>query len=350
MNEPAKVLPFPNSRVPEQGVSAVLCGLGTWLPPKVVTNADIASRLETSEEWIRGRTGIRERRVVEPGTSTSDLAVEAGQRALKSANMEQVDAVVLATTTPDRPCPATAPDVAHRIGLERAAAFDVNAVCTGFLYGLASGSGLIASGVAERVLVIGADTFSTIIDPESRTTGAIFGDGAGAVVLRAGAPHELGALGAFDLGSDGQDADLIMVPAGGSRQRSTGEPAEPGAEYFTMAGKAVFRKAIFQMAGSAQTVLRKSGLRLRDIDKFVIHQANVRIINGVADMLGQPIAKFVRNIDQVGNTAAASVPLAMASAAESGELRVGQRVLLGAFGGGLTWGSTVLRWPDIEAM
>jgi len=350
MNEPAKVLAFPGPRAPEQGVASVLCGLGTWLPPKVVTNADVAARLDTSEEWIRGRTGIRERRVVEPGTSTSDLAVEAGQRALKSANLDQVDAVVLATTTPDRPCPATAPDVAHRIGLERAAAFDVNAVCTGFLYGLAAGSGLIAAGVAERVLVIGADTFSTITDPNSRTTAAIFGDGAGAVVLRAGAPHELGALGPFDLGSDGQDADLIMVPAGGSRQRSTGEPAEPGAEYFTMAGKAVFRKAIFQMAGSAQTVLRKAGLRLRDVDRFVIHQANVRIINGVADMLGQPVAKFVRNIDQVGNTAAASVPLAMASAAESGELRAGQRVLLGAFGGGLTWGSTVLRWPDIEAM
>jgi 3-oxoacyl-[acyl-carrier-protein] synthase-3 len=330
--------------------ASVLCGLGTWLPPRVVDNQEIAGRLETSDEWIRARTGIRQRHVVDAGTSTSDLAVEAGMAALKSANVDSVDALVLATTTPDRPCPATAPDVAHRIGLDRCAAFDVNAVCTGFLYGLAAGSGLIASGVAERVLVVGADTFSTIIDPDSRTTAPIFGDGAGAVVLRAGAPHELGALGPFDLGSDGQDADLIMVPAGGSRQRSTGEPAEPGAEYFTRAGKTVFRKAIFQMAGSAQTVLRKAGLRLPDIDKFVIHQANARILNGVADMLGQPITKFVRNIDQVGNTAAASVPLALGSACESGELRVGQRVLLGAFGGGLTWGSTVLRWPDIEAM
>lgn len=350
MSETAKVLPFPASNVPQHGSTAVLCGLGTWLPPKVVSNAEIAARLDTSEDWIRARTGIRQRHVIESGMSTSDLAVEAGQRALKSANVEQVDALVLATTTPDRPCPATAPDVAHRIGLERCAAFDVNAVCTGFLYGLAAGAGLIASGVAERVLVVGADTFSTIIDPECRTTGAIFGDGAGAVVLRAGSPHELGALGPFDLGSDGQDADLIMVPAGGSKQRSTREPAAAGEEFFTMAGKAVFRKAIFQMAGSTQTVLRKAGLRLRDIDRFVIHQANARIINGVADMLGQPSSKFVRNIDQVGNTAAASVPLALTSACENGELRVGQRLLLGAFGGGLTWGSTVLRWPDIEAM
>lgn len=350
MSEPAKVLPFPQPASPDSGSTAVLCGLGTCLPSKVVTNADIAARLDTSEEWIRGRTGISERHVVDAGTATSDLAVEAGQRALKSANLDGVDAVVLATTTPDHPCPATAPEVAHRIGLERVAAFDVNAVCTGFLYGLAAGAGLIASGVAERVLVIGADTFSTIVDPNSRTTAAIFGDGAGAVVLRAGAPYELGALGPFDLGSDGQDADLIMVPAGGSRQRSTGEPAEPGAEYFAMAGKTVFRKAIFQMSGSAQSVLRKAGLRLRDVDRFVIHQANARIINGVADMLGLPPDRFVRNIGEVGNTAAASVPLAMASACESGELRVGQRVLLGAFGGGLTWGSTVLRWPDIEAM
>ena len=346
MTEPARVLPFPQA----QGTSAVLCGLGTWLPSRVVTNADIAARLDTSDEWIRVRTGIHERRIVDPGVSTSDLAVEAGQRALKSANLDEVDAVVLATTTPDRPCPATAPEVAYRIGCERAAAFDVNAVCTGFLYGLASGAGLIATGIAERVLVIGADTFSTIIDPESRTTAAIFGDGAGAVVLRAGAPHELGALGPFDLGSDGQDSSLIMVPSGGSRQRSTREPAAPGTEYFTMEGKAVFRKAIFQMSAAVQSVLQKAGLGLRDIDRFVIHQANVRIINGVADMLGQPGDKFVKNIDQVGNTAAASVPLAMASGCENGELRPGQRVLLGAFGGGLTWGATVLRWPDIEAM
>jgi 3-oxoacyl-[acyl-carrier-protein] synthase-3 len=345
----AEVVAFPRLPQPD-GSAAVLCGLGTWLPPKVVPNDEIAARLDTSDEWIRARTGIRQRHVVEPGTATSDLAVEAGLRALKSADTDQVDALVLATTTPDRPCPATAPDVAHRIGLDRVAAFDVNAVCTGFLYGMASAAGLIAAGVAERVLVIGADTFSTITDPDCRSTAAIFGDGAGAVVLRAGSPHELGALGPFDLGSDGADADLIMVPAGGSRQRSTRRPAAPGAEFFTMAGKAVFRKAIFQMAGSAQSVLQKAGLRLRDIDKFVIHQANARILNGVADMLGQPTGKFVRNIEQVGNTAAASVPLALTSACESGELRAGQRVLLGAFGGGLTWGSTVLRWPDIEIL
>jgi 3-oxoacyl-[acyl-carrier-protein] synthase-3 len=316
--------------------AAVLCGLGSWVPPRIVDNAEIAARLDTSDEWIRSRTGIRQRHVVEPGTSTSDLAVEAGQRALKSANVESVDFVVLATTTPDRPCPATAPEVATRIGVGGAAAFDLNAVCTGFLYGLGAAAGLITGGLAERVLLIGADTFSTITDPNCRTSAAIFGDGAGAVMLRAGEPHELGALGPFDLGSDGEGADLITVAA------------RPG--FFAMQGQKVFLRAITYMAKSAEVVLDKAGMRLRDVDKFVYHQANARILYGVADQLGQPRAKFVRNIDLVGNTAAASVPIALATANSNRELRVGQRVLLGAFGGGLTWGTTLLRWPDIDAL
>ncbi|MFL6143065.1 MAG: beta-ketoacyl-ACP synthase III [Labedaea sp.] len=320
----------------QQERSAVLCGLGSWVPPRIVDNAEIAARLDTSDEWIRTRTGIRQRHVVEPGMSTSDLAVEAGQRALKSANVESVDFVVLATTTPDRPCPATAPEVATRIGVGGAAAFDLNAVCTGFLYGLGTAAGLITGGIAERVLLIGADTFSTITNPNCRTSAAIFGDGAGAVVLRAGEPHELGALGPFDLGSDGEGADLITVA---ERQG-----------FFAMQGQKVFLRAITHMAKSAEAVLDKAGMRLRDVDKFVYHQANARILYGVADQLGQPRGKFVRNIDLVGNTAAASVPIALATANENRELRVGQRVLLGAFGGGLTWGTTLLRWPDIDAL
>jgi 3-oxoacyl-[acyl-carrier-protein] synthase III len=330
--------------------AAVLCGLGTWLPPRVVSNDEVAERMDTSDEWIRTRTGIRQRHVIDPGMSTSDLAVVAGQRALKSAGVESVDLVVLATTTPDHPCPATAPEVASRIGVGGAAAFDLNAVCSGFLYALATGTALITSGMADRALVIGADTFSTIVDPTCRTTAAIFGDGAGAVVLRAGSPYELGALGPFDLGSDGEGADLITVPAGGSRQRGSGCPAGEGEHWFTMDGKKVFLGAVAHMAKSAVSVLDKAGGRLQDIDRFVYHQANARILNGVADQLGQPRTKFVRNIEFVGNTAAASVPLALSAASQSGELRVGHRVLLGAFGGGLTWGSTLLRWPNIEAL
>ncbi|HEV2779908.1 MAG TPA: beta-ketoacyl-ACP synthase III [Actinophytocola sp.] len=332
------------------GPAAVLSGLGSYVPPHVVDNDEIAERLRTSNEWIRSRTGIQQRRVIDPGMSTSDLAVEAGQRALKSANVESVDFVILATTTPDRPCPATAPEVASRIGLGGAAAFDLNAVCSGFLYALTTGAGLVESGVANRVLVIGADTFSTIINPACPTSAPIFGDGAGAVVLRAGEQHELGALGPFDLGSDGEGAEMIMVPAGGSRQRATGRPVEDRDRYFRMEGKKVFLRAITHMAKSAETVLDKAGLRLDDIDKFVYHQANARILYGVADRLGQPRGKFFSNIDMVGNTAAASVPIALATANESGELKVGHRVMLGAFGGGLTWGTTLVRWPEIEAL
>lgn len=327
--------------------SAVLCGIGSWLPPREVDNAELAARLDTSDEWIRSRTGVRRRHVVDGRLATSDLAVEAGKRALKSANVEDVGAVVLATTTPDRRCPATAPDVATQLGLGGRPAFDVNAVCTGFLYGLASGAGLISSGIADSVLVIGADAFSTILDPDDRTTTAIFGDGAGAAVLRAGEPDEPGALGAFDLGSDGDGAELIMVAAGGSRQRL---PRQRGDDYFTMQGKTVFRTAVTRMTESAGTVLAASGLTVADVDKFVCHQANQRILDAVAKELGVPGSRFLSNIASVGNTAAASVPLALADGVESGELTAGQLVLLCAFGGGLTWGATVLRWPALVAV
>ena len=220
--------------------AAVLAGLGAVVPDRVVTNAMLAERMDTSDEWIRTRTGIRERRHVDPGTSTGDLACEAGRRALKSAGTEHVDAVVLATTTPDHPCPATAPTVAARLGLGTVPAYDVAAVCTGFLYALASAAGLIALGTARQVLVIGAETYSTIVDPDDRTTAPIFGDGAGAVVLRAGEPDEPGVLRDFVLGSDGDLADLIVIPGNGARQRTSGRPAEPGDEYFAMQGKAVY--------------------------------------------------------------------------------------------------------------
>lgn len=326
---------------------AVVCGIGSWLPPRSVGNAELAARLDTSDEWIRSRTGIQRRHVIDEWMSTSDLAVEAGRRAIKSANVDDVGAVVLATTTPDRPCPATAPDVATQLGLGGRPAFDVSAVCTGFLYALASGAGLISARVADSVLVVGAETFSTILDPNDRTTTAIFGDGAGAVVLRAGEPDEPGALGAFDLGSDGNGAELIMIPAGGSRQRVA---RQAGDNYFAMQGKAVFRTAVTRMAESATTVLAANGLTIADVDKFVCHQANQRILDAVAAELGVPQSRFLSNIASVGNTAAASVPLALADGVERGELTAGQRVLLCAFGGGLTWGSTVLRWPALVAV
>jgi 3-oxoacyl-[acyl-carrier-protein] synthase III len=323
---------------------AVLAGLGSWLPPRVVRNAELSQRLDTSDEWIRTRTGIAERHVIEPGMSTVGLAAEAGLRALKSAGRTGVGAVLLATTTPDRLCPASAPEVAHRLGLQGVPAMDVGAVCAGFVYALAIGNGLISSGIAEDVLVIGADTFSTIVDPNDRGTAVIFGDGAGAVVLRAGEATEPGALGPFDLGSDGESAGLIMIPAGGSRQRALG-PAQPQDHYLVMAGKAAFRHAVERMTGSALAVLASAGWTTDDVDWLVGHQANGRILTALADELGVPAGRLVRNIDRVGNTAAASIPLALADAA--GDIHTGDRVLLTSFGAGFAWGSTVLHWPDI---
>ncbi|SFW70686.1 beta-ketoacyl-ACP synthase III [Amycolatopsis australiensis] len=327
--------------------AAVLCGLGSWLPATEVTNADLAGQLDTTDEWIRTRTGIRVRYVVEPGEATGDLAVEAGRRALKSAGTDHADAVVVATSTPDRPCPATAPEVAARLGLPEVAAFDVAAVCTGFVYALATAAGLIATGTADTVLAIGADAFSTILDPADRTTRAIFGDGAGAVLLRAGEPGEPGAIGGLTLGSDGSRSELIEVPAGGSRQRSTGRPAAPGEEYFAMRGRPVFAEAVRRMSESVEATARRLRWRTDDVDRVVLHQANARILAAVAARLGIPADRFVANIDRVGNTVAASVPLALGDGVADGDLRPGQRVVLAGFGGGLTWGSAGLVWPDL---
>ncbi|HEY3606941.1 MAG TPA: beta-ketoacyl-ACP synthase III [Pseudonocardiaceae bacterium] len=328
--------------------AAVLAGIGSCLPPRAVSNDELAETLGSSDEWIRSRTGITQRYFAAPGTATSDLAVGAGEQALKSAGTAVVDTVVVATTTPDRPCPGTAPTVATRLGLTGAAAYDIGAVCTGFVYALATSAGLIATGAAERVLVIGAETFSSILNPADRATSVIFGDGAGAVVLRAGTADEPGAIGPFDLGSDGEGRDLITVRAGGSEQRlSGGEPTEDD-RYFAMAGKEVFWRAVQRMAASTRSVLDRAGWTSGDVDWLVSHQANLRILNRLADDLGIPRERSITNIALVGNTAGASIPLALDQAHATGALRKGDRLLLTAFGGGLTWGSTVLTWPELD--
>lgn len=329
------------------GRAAVIAGVGGWVPPNVVTNRDLSERFDVSDHWIRSRTGISRRHAVPPGMATSDLAVEAGVRAIKAAGTDGIDAVVLATTTPDRPCPATAPEVASRIGLDGVAAFDISAVCTGFLYALATGQGLIAAGTADRVLVIGADTFTTILDPADRSTAIVFGDGAGAVVLRAGAADEPGAVGRVLLGSDGKFSELIQVPAGGSRQPCRGPEAAPGDTFFRMEGRETFRQAIEWMAAVSQRAVATAGWRPRDVDRLAAHQANVRILNMVAEVLGIPDDRQLNNIGHVGNTGAASIPLLLAEAAADGRLIAGHRTLLTAFGGGLTWGATTLTWPHL---
>lgn len=334
-------------------MAVILMGLGGWLPPKVVTNADLTAALDTSPEWIESRTGIHERRMVTDGLSTVDLAVEAGAKALKSAGGIEIDAVVVATTSPDRLCPAAAPEVASRLGLGTVAAYDLASACSGFLYGLASASGLITSEVAETVLLIGAEAFTTLVNPEDRVTRPIFGDGAGAVVLRRGSPEEPGAIGPFDLGSDGKLADLLAIPGGGSRQRSTaaglGHDTVPVEDwYLQMEGRTIFVQAVTRMTQSSEAVLERSGWSCADIDWFVGHQANVRIVQAVAKKLDLPEAKVAVNIDRVGNTLAASVPLLLADMVHRGDLATGNRVLMSAFGAGLSWGATVLTWPDIS--
>lgn len=329
----------------KMGRSAVLAGLGAWLPPRVVDNDELARRLQTSDEWIRTRTGIRARHIAGPDISTVDMAVRAGDSALRSAGSDVVDALVVATTTPDYLCPASAPQVASELGLSGIAAMDVNAVCSGFVYALATAAGLIAGGIAGRVLVIGADAFSRLCDPDDRTTVPIFGDGAGAVVLRAGNPDEPGALGHFDLHSEGEHAGLLIVPAGGAKQRRSDDPHD---HFVSMHGTAVFRHACARMTESTRALLDRAQLSVDDVDRLVGHQANIRILQATAKQLGLPEDRLVVNIGHTGNTSAASIPLALADACEDGSLRAGHRVLMTAFGAGLTWGSTLLTWPEVK--
>ena len=322
---------------------AVIEGIGIHAPPRVVSNDDLARFIDTSDEWVRSRTGIAERRVAEDDVTTADLATEAGRRALKSAGGTRVDAVLVATMTPDRLCPTTAPEVASRLDHTGCIAMDVGAVCSGFVYGLATASGLIAAGIADRVLVVGAETMYRFMSPKDRGTKVLFGDGAGAVVVRAGSPDEPGAVGPFDLGADGEQSELLQIPAGGSRMPGSRDDIDFGDYFLHMDGREVYRHAVTRMAASAKNVLAEAGWSVDDVDHLVAHQANARIIDAVADRLAVPAEKRFLNLGRYGNTSAASIPLALGEA----PLKTGDRVLVTAFGGGLTWASAVLTWPDV---
>ncbi|MBG6435026.1 ketoacyl-ACP synthase III [Pseudomonas aeruginosa] len=322
--------------------AAVVCGLGSYLPEAVLSNDLLAAELDTSDAWISSRTGVRQRHIA-GDLGSGDLALRAASAALASAGLERVDAVVLATSTGDFCCPATAPRVAARLGLVGALAFDLSAACTGFVYGLASVGSLISAGLADSALLVGVDTFSHTLDPADRSTRALFGDGAGAVVLRAGDAEEEGALLAFDLGSDGHQFDLLMTPAVSRAERSSGQASN----YFRMDGKAVFGQAVTQMSDSVRRVLDRVGWQASDLHHLVPHQANTRILAAVADQLDLPVERVVSNIAEVGNTVAASIPLALAHGLRQGILRDGGNMVLTGFGAGLTWGSVALRWPKI---
>ncbi|MGW1975588.1 beta-ketoacyl-ACP synthase 3 [Streptomyces sp. NPDC001889] len=338
--------------------AAVLCGLGTSLPERAVTNRQLIREngLDSDERWILERTGIAARYLADARTSTGDLAHAAGRAALESAaelagGPLPPDIVLLATTTPDHRCPATAPEVAHRLGLGDTPALDLSAACAGFLYALTCARALVTAGLYTRPLVIGAETYSTtLIDPHDRDTAILFGDGAGAVLVRAGAADEPGALLAQELGSDGARAELIQVPAGGSRLPFAAPRATPEQYYFAMKGRTVYSQAVRRMTASSLGVLRRSGWNTEDVDVFISHQANQRIIDAVADRLRIPPARCHGNLRELGNTAAASIPLALADTAARRRAAPGARTLITGFGGGLAWGSHTLLFPEARPL
>jgi 3-oxoacyl-[acyl-carrier-protein] synthase III len=318
-----------------------ILGCGGYLPKRVVTNGDLAKSLDTSDEWIVQRTGIRQRHIAAPGEKTSDLALHAARAALASAKIapEEVDLIVLATSTPDNTFPATAARVQAGLGIKRGAAFDVQAVCTGFMFALATADNFLRAGQTKTALVIGAETFSRILDWQDRGTCVLFGDGAGAVVLRGmpsnGSAAERGVLSTH-LHSDGSGYDLLYVDGGVSTTGTSG--------HLRMHGKEVFKYAVLRLAEVVDEALTANGLQPDAIDWLVPHQANRRIIDAMGRKLGLSADKVVVTIDRHANTSAASVPLALAEAASDGRIRPGQLVLLEAMGGGLTWGAGLVRW------
>jgi len=307
----------------------------------VVSNAELAKKLETSDEWIRERTGIRERRIAADGECTSDLATAASQEALRAAGMNAgaIDLIVLATATPDETFPATATTVQARLGITRGAAFDIQAVCSGFVYAVATADNFIKAGQAKNVLVIGAETFSRIIDWNDRTTAVLFGDGAGAMILTAaqgqGDTKDRGVLSTH-LFSDGRHHDLLYVDGGPSKTMTTG--------FLRMEGREVFRHAVANMADAIDLALRTNNFSASDVDWFVPHQANQRILDATARKVGVHPSRVVSTVAQHANTSAASVPLALVAAVNDGRIKRENLVLLEAMGGGFTWGSALIRW------
>ena len=316
-------------------------GTGHYLPERVVENSYFESMLDTTDEWIRSRTGIERRHFAAEGEFTSDLAIAAARQALERAGMvaEDLDAIVVATSTPDLTFPATATIVQAGLGMQRGFAYDIQAVCAGFVFALANADGLIRSGQADRVLVIGAETFSRIMDWTDRGTCVLFGDGAGAVILEAvegeGTSDDRGVL-ATDLNSDGNLRELLYVDGGVSRTGTVG--------FLRMQGNLVFRHAVEKLAGTAKRVLDKAGLTPGDIDWLVPHQANLRIIAGTAQKMQLPVDKVVLTVADHGNTSAASIPLALSVADTQGKFKPGDVIVTEAIGGGMSWGSVVLRW------
>jgi 3-oxoacyl-[acyl-carrier-protein] synthase-3 len=322
-----------------------ITGVGAYVPEKVLTNADLERMVETSDEWITTRTGIKERRIAAPTQAASDLALPAARLALEDAGAtaKEIDLVVCATATPDMLFPATAALVADELGAKEAAAYDLLAGCTGFVYALSQAYGALAAGLSKKALVIGTETLSKITNWHDRSTCILFGDGAGAVVVE---PVDDGGILGFELGADGSGGPDLCVPAGGSRTPATPESLEQELQFIRMRGQEVFRFATRIMVSSAEELLAECGAGVDDVDLYVPHQANKRIIDLAVKNLGLDPEKVFMNIDRYGNTSSASIPLCLAEAREEGRLEPGARVLMTAVGAGLTWGSAYMTWTN----
>lgn len=321
-----------------------ILGTGKYVPERVLTNSDLEKMVETNDEWIVTRTGIRERRIAAEDQATSDLAYEAAVRALEAANLDPKDLelIIVSTITPDMFFPSTACILQDKLGAAKAAAFDLSAACSGFIYSLATATGMLQSGMYKNALIVGAECLSRITDYTDRNTCILFGDGAGAVVL--GEVPEGRGFRSFELGADGSGGPLLHIAGGGSRLPASAETVESKAHYIYMAGSEVFKFAVRIMGGAAEDALRKAGMDKSDVDLLVPHQANIRIIQSALSRLELPEEKCMINLDRYGNVSAASIPIALAEAVEQGRVSEGDCLVLVGFGGGLTWGASVLIW------
>lgn len=324
---------------------AEVASVGTAVPARVLTNHDLEQMLDTSDQWIVERTGIRERRIAGPEQTVAMLSREASELALERAGLgpEDLDAIVLATASPDRLLPSTACDLQALLGATNAAAFDIGAACPGYVYGLTVAEGLIASGQSRNVLVVGAEKLSTITDFQDRSTAILFGDGAGASVVRRASGDGRGILSTF-IKSDGRLAPLLYRPSGGAVDPISEKVVCERSHFMKMAGREVFKAAVLAMAEACDEALSRAGLSAAEVDLLIPHQANLRIIEATAKHAGMPMSKVMVNVDRYGNTSSASIPLALDQAVAEGRVKPGSIVLLVAFGAGFTWGSAVLRW------